>query len=60
MIRVLSLALCALLFCACGTKREYYEPPEKLDGKLSYDEKLDSKIIETNLNFATLRNDKVC
>lgn len=59
MIRVLSLALCALLFCACGTRREYYEPPEKLDGKLSYDEKLDSKIIETNLNFATLRNDKV-
>ena len=58
MIRILSLSLCLLLLTACGTRREYYEP-EKVDKKLSYDEKIGSKIIETNLNFATLRNDKV-
>lgn len=58
MIRILSLSLALLLLTACGTRREYYEP-EKVDKKLSYDEKLGSKIVQTNLNFATLRNDKV-
>lgn len=58
MIKVFSLFIVLLLFSACGTKREYYEP-EKVQGKLSYDEKLPSKISETNLNFATLKNDEV-
>ena len=59
MIRVLGFALCALLFCACGTKREYYEPPEKLDGKLSYESKLSSRIKDTNLDYAFLKSDEV-
>ena len=59
MIRVLSLALCALLFCACGTRREYYEPPEKLDGKLSYESRLSSRIKDTNLDYAFLKSDEV-
>lgn len=59
MIRVLGFALCALLFCACGTKREYYEPPEKLDGKLSYESRLSSRIKDTNLDYAFLKSDEV-
>lgn len=58
MIKIFSLFLALLLFSACGTRREYYEP-EKVQSKLSYDEKLQSKIIETNLDYARLRNDKV-
>lgn len=48
----------ALFFIACGTQREYYEP-SKIDGKLKYDKKLASSIIETNLEYATLKNRQV-
>lgn len=58
MIKFFSFLLCLLLFSACGTKRQYFEP-EKIEGKLSYDEKLKSKIIDTNLDFARLRNNQV-
>lgn len=58
MKKFLSLMFCLLLLSACGMRREYYEP-EKIDAKLSYDEKLKSSIIETNLNFARLKNDTV-
>lgn len=58
MIKIFSLLLALLLFSACGTQREYYEPKE-IKSKLSYDEKLKSSITETNLNFARLRNDEV-
>lgn len=58
MIKIFSLFLCLLLFSACGTRREYYEPT-KIEGKLSYDKKLQSNIIETNLNFARLKNNAV-
>lgn len=58
MIKICSLLLALLLFSACGTQREYYEP-ETIKSKLSYDEKLNSSIVETNLNFARLRNNEV-
>lgn len=58
MKKFLSLTLVLLLLSACGMRREYYEP-EKIDAKLSYDEKLKSSIVETNLNFARLKNDTV-
>ncbi|TQR33097.1 hypothetical protein DMB92_03830 [Campylobacter sp. MIT 99-7217] len=50
----LTLFLC-LFLCACGTKRQYYKP-EKVVGKISYDERNKSKITNTNLNFAKLKN----
>ena len=57
--QLLSAFLAAFVLCACGTKREYYEPPKNLDGKLSYDEKLQSSIIDTNLDYAFLKNAEV-
>ena len=58
MMRLFSFFLCLLLLSACGTKRQYFEP-EKIQSKLSYDEKLNSKIVDANLNFARLRNNQV-
>lgn len=48
----------AVFIVSCGTQREYYEP-KKIQGKLSYDARLKSSIINSNLEFATLKNREV-
>lgn len=52
------LTALALAITACGTKRQYFEPSQ-INGKLDADESLSSKIVDTNLYFASLRNNKV-
>ena len=59
-IKALSLPiLAAFILSACGTKREYYEPPKVLDGKLSYTSELQSSIISANADYAVLKNGEV-
>ncbi|TQR61137.1 hypothetical protein [Campylobacter troglodytis] len=58
MIRLFTFFVCLLLFAGCGTKRQYFEP-ERIEGKLSYDKKLKAGIIDTNLNYARLKNRQV-
>ncbi len=44
-----------LLFCACGTKRQYFKPTQ-VEGNLSHTQNLRSKIVSTNLFSARLSN----
>ena len=44
-----------VLFCACGTKRQYFQPAE-IDGNLNHTENLKAKIVSTSLFSATLNN----
>lgn len=52
---ILSLSF-ILLFCACGTKRQYFTP-DKIDGTLNQTHNLKAKIVDTNLFSAKLSND---
>ncbi len=59
-IKSLSLPiLAAFILSACGTKREYYEPPKVLSGKLSYTSELNSSIINANTDYAVLKSGEV-
>lgn len=49
--------LCIILFTACGTKRQYFNP-EKVEAKLSADDNLPSKIVDWNLYSAKLSNNQ--
>lgn len=45
----------SLIFIGCTTKREYFEP-QILDGKVKFDGKIPSKIVDTNKFGAVLKN----
>ncbi|MCW1623593.1 hypothetical protein OLS70_08065, partial [Campylobacter jejuni] len=42
-----------MFLCACGTKRQYFEP-EQTNGDLSHNGNLKSKIVDWNLVSAKL------
>ncbi|KAA6226485.1 MULTISPECIES: hypothetical protein [unclassified Campylobacter] len=52
------LCLICLIFSACTTQRQYFNP-EKIEAKLSYDEKLSSTITDWNNFSAKLKNNSV-
>lgn len=65
MKKTLLTLFCVIFLCACGTKRQYFEPKQN-DGDLSYNDSLKSKIVDWNLvsaklsnNTAVLKNDLI-
>lgn len=55
MKKTLLTLFCLIFLCACGTKRQYFEP-KQTDGDLSYNSTLKGKIIDWNLLSAKLSN----
>ncbi|MFQ6342414.1 hypothetical protein [Campylobacter sp. VTCC 70190] len=55
MKKTLLTLFCVIFLCACGTKRQYFEPKQN-DGDLSYNDSLKSKIVDWNLVSAKLSN----
>ncbi|MBM0636838.1 hypothetical protein LNU06_01485 [Campylobacter sp. VicNov18] len=47
--------VCLIFLCACGTKRQYFEP-QQINGDLSHNDSLKAKIIDWNLASAKLSN----
>lgn len=58
MFRSFIFFIIILLFSACGTKRQYFEP-EKIDARLSYDSRLRSSIKFSNDDFSVLNNGQI-
>jgi len=61
-MRNLALVFLILFISACGTKRQYFDPASVKDAQilsLSSSGSLESKIAETNLHFAKLKNSEV-
>lgn len=58
------IVVVAIFFTACGTKRQYFDPNSVKNGdfhssSLGSSGNLSSSILETNLNFAKLKNNEV-
>ncbi len=54
----LSTIFIALMFCACGTKREYFEPTN-IQSSLSYSSSLPASIVAKSRYGATLQNGQI-
>ncbi|WP_072231075.1 hypothetical protein [Campylobacter coli] len=52
------ISFCLIFLCACGTKRQYFEPSQT-DGKLSSNDSLKSSIVDWNTISAKLKNNQV-
>ncbi|HEG8214395.1 TPA: hypothetical protein SF022_001721, partial [Campylobacter jejuni] len=55
MKKIFLTLFCLIFLCACGTKRQYFEP-EQTNGDLSHNGNLKSKIVDWNLVSAKLSN----
>ncbi|EKK7432078.1 hypothetical protein PO943_000475 [Campylobacter jejuni] len=55
MKKIFLTLFCLIFLCACGTKRQYFEP-KQTDGDLSHNSNLKSKIVDWNLVSAKLSN----
>lgn len=58
MRQVYLLFVCALLFCACGTSRKYYEPPKDIT-QIEPSAKLPGYLQNINNNIAVLTDNKI-
>lgn len=58
MKNIIFAALALVLFSACGTKKQYFEP-DKIEDKLSYDSRLKSQINSSSDEFAVLNNGQI-
>lgn len=52
------ISFCLIFLCACGTKRQYFEPSHT-DGKLNSSDSLKASIVDWNTIAAQLKNNQV-